>query len=156
MNVNMFWQSRQLFLAMQNPLRVRNLCLLKIRIVFVKIKCVRSNFSLCTVILTEYCCGEEGAWGGDFPLKYPSCLPHPQQKLWLLMCWNYTKFDDFSIKMAKMRPVLTKWATSRQGTKGDMAHWTFQKINGKQRNFSRKNNVWTPNKAVTMTYNVSS
>ena len=26
----------------------------------------------------------------------------------------------------KVRPVLTKWATSRQGTKGDMAHWTFQ------------------------------
>ena len=26
-----------------------------------------------------------------------------------------------------MRPVLTKWATSRQGIKGDITHWTFQK-----------------------------
>ena len=32
--------------------------------------------------------------------------------------WNLFKY---------LRPVLTKWATSRQGTKGDMAHWTFQK-----------------------------
>ena len=26
-----------------------------------------------------------------------------------------------------LRPALTKWATSCQGTKGDMALWTFQK-----------------------------
>ena len=26
-----------------------------------------------------------------------------------------------------LRPVPTKWVTSCQGTKGDMAHWTFQK-----------------------------
>ena len=38
---------------------------------------------------------------------------------------------------ANMRPVLTKWATSRQGTKWDMAHWTFQKSIEKS-NFSRK------------------
>ena len=38
-------------------------------------------------------------------------------------------FDVFvlAFKEKHMRTVVTKWATSRQGTEGGMAHWTFQK-----------------------------
>ena len=54
-----------------------------------------------------------------------------------------------------MRPVLTKWATSRQGTKGDMAYWTFQKSVENKGNSQGNNRFWTPNKAATITCNIS-
>ena len=49
-------------------------------------------------------------------------------RLWCLQQWNVF-FDVFvfAFKEKHMRPVVTKWATSRQGTEGGMAHWTFQK-----------------------------
>ena len=49
-------------------------------------------------------------------------------RLWRLQQWNVF-FDVFvfAFKEKHMRPVVTKWATSRQGTEGGMAHWTFQK-----------------------------
>ena len=54
-----------------------------------------------------------------------------------------------------MRPVLTKWATSRQGIKGVMAHWTFQKSIENKGISQGNNGFWTPNKEATLTYDTS-
>ena len=48
-----------------------------------------------------------------------------------------------------------KWATSHQGTKGDMGHWTFQKSIENKGIFQGNNGFLTPNKEATMTYNIS-
>ena len=61
----------------------------------------------------------------------------------------------FPLVFCHMRPVLTKWATSRQGTKGEMAHWTFQKSIENKRISQGKNSIWTLNKAATVTCNMS-
>ena len=54
-----------------------------------------------------------------------------------------------------MRPVLTKWATSHQGTKGDIFHWIFQK-SIENKGISKGNNgFWTTNKPATLVYNIS-
>ena len=42
-----------------------------------------------------------------------------------------------------MRPVLTKWATSGQGTTGDMAHWTFEKLKENKEISRGTNGFWT-------------
>ena len=69
-----------------------------------------------------------------------------------LHLWND---DSLKVTKTKLRPVLTKWATSRQGTKGDMAHWTFQK-SIKNKGISQGNNgLWTPNMAATLAYYIS-
>ena len=51
-------------------------------------------------------------------------------------------------KNPNLRPVLTKWATSHQGTKGDMANWTFQKSIENKEISQGNNTFWTPNKAA--------
>ena len=51
-----------------------------------------------------------------------------------------------------MWPVLTKWATSCQRTKGDVAHWTLQK-SMKSKGISAGNNgFWTTNAATLIYY----
>ena len=56
---------------------------------------------------------------------------------------------------AYLRPVLTKWATSRQGTKGDMAYWAFQKSTENKGISQGNNGFWTPNKTATLAYYIS-
>ena len=55
----------------------------------------------------------------------------------------------------QLRPVLTKWATSRQGSKGDMAHWTFKKSIENKGISQGNNGFWSPNKAETQAYYIS-
>ena len=52
--------------------------------------------------------------------------------------------SNFSLHL---RPVLTKGATSRKGTKGDMAHWTLQKSIESKWISQGNNYFWTPNRA---------
>ena len=54
-----------------------------------------------------------------------------------------------------MRPVLTKWATSRQGTIGDMAHCTFQKSIENKGISQGNDGLWVPSKPTTLTYDIS-
>ena len=56
------------------------------------------------------------------------------------------------IYFADMRPVLTKWATSRQGNKRDVALWTFQKSMENKGISQGNNGFWNPNKPTTLTY----
>ena len=58
-------------------------------------------------------------------------------------------------KYENMRPVITKWVTSCQGIKGNMAHWTCQK-SIENKGISEKNNrSWTTNEGLTLTYYIS-
>ena len=45
------------------------------------------------------------------------------------VCSKGMFFDVFvlAFKENHVRPVVTKWATTHQGSEGGMAHWTFQK-----------------------------
>ena len=54
-----------------------------------------------------------------------------------------------------MRPVLTKWATSRQGTKRDMTHWAFQKSIENKGGSQGNKGFLDPKYSVTLTYNIS-
>ena len=51
-----------------------------------------------------------------------------------------------------MKPVLTKWTTTHQGTKGDMAHWTCKKSIENNMILQGSNGFWAPNNAATLTY----
>ena len=48
----------------------------------------------------------------------------------------------------QMRPVLTKWATSRQETTGDTAHWICQKSIENKGISQGNNGFWTPIKHI--------
>ena len=45
---------------------------------------------------------------------------------------------------------------SRKGTKGDMAHWTFQNSIENEGISQGNNGFWIPNEAANMTYNIIS
>ena len=80
--------------------------------------------------------------------------------IYVIQAWKFSAFpriSDFCVCLRRcyLRPVLTKWVTSCQRTKGDMAHWTFQKSIENEGISQGNNGFWTPNKPTTLTYNTS-